>query len=183
MDGTLTVDGGGSFSPFFIFLIVLALQALDGFLAIIKKRGSSSSEQAQLRQEIKQLLKEASSLSTPATFAQAAKLRRTAAAKEKELLKKKEEQAKDSKLSHGLYGRTLLVLKVLLYIGLCWCFWTVPVAAVPQHLLQPFGSFLSWRSKDSATGLITVGIIPWLVLSSRVSKFMCQKFSKAIALK
>jgi len=28
----------------------------------------------------------------------------------------------------------------LLYVGLCWCFWSVPVAAVPQHLLQPFGS-------------------------------------------
>ncbi|MQL86567.1 hypothetical protein Taro_019086 [Colocasia esculenta] len=39
------------------------------------------------------------------------------------------------------------------------------------------GKFLSWRGGDSATGLITVGIVPWLVLTTRVSKFFCQKLS------
>ncbi|PWZ07766.1 hypothetical protein Zm00014a_028175 [Zea mays] len=55
----------------------------------IDVRGSISDDQLRLRVEITQLLKEASALSTPSTFAQAAKLKRLAGAKEKELAKSK----------------------------------------------------------------------------------------------
>ncbi|MQL86568.1 hypothetical protein Taro_019087 [Colocasia esculenta] len=92
--GGETLGGGGggggrflSLVPSSIFLIVAIIQLFDGLVARVKKREFRSSEEYQLRQEIKQLLNEATLLSTPSTFAQAAKLRRAAAAKEKELLK------------------------------------------------------------------------------------------------
>ncbi|KAJ6802247.1 uncharacterized protein M6B38_324365 [Iris pallida] len=171
---------GGDGAPLSIFLIVIFLHILHEFLEHLKKRGLGSSEQIKLRQEIKQLLKEANSLSTPSTFAQAAKLRRTAAAKEKELMKKQGEENKENKMSFDMYARALLVFKVCLYTGLTWRFWSDPVAAVPQQLLQPFGRVLSWRG-SSGTGLVTVGIIPWLVITSRVSKFACQKVAKIVS--
>nr|CAB3454162.1 unnamed protein product [Digitaria exilis] len=142
-----------SLAAFFVFLVVSALQLVDRYLDLARKvsadlppaslsrvappirlvasrpgspRGSQSDEQIKLRLEIKELLKEANQLSTPSTFAQAAKLKRLAAAKEKELAKRK---------------------------------------------------MLSWRGVDSATGHVVVGILPWLFLTSRVSKLLCQKFS------
>ncbi|TVU10328.1 hypothetical protein EJB05_43851 [Eragrostis curvula] len=76
-----------SLAAIFVFLVVFALQLVDHYLDLARKRGSQSDEQLKLRQEIKQLLKEANQLSTPSTFAQAAKLKRLAVAKEKELAK------------------------------------------------------------------------------------------------
>ncbi|KAJ0966759.1 hypothetical protein J5N97_023676 [Dioscorea zingiberensis] len=172
--------GGAPLSPVSVLLLVLALQILDRFFELLKKKGSRSSEEIQLRMEIKDILKEASSLSTPSTFAQAAKLRRMAAAKEKELIKiyasvEQEERNKEQNLSEGLYKKILMGVKISLYAVLCWRFWGIPVAAVPQHLLQPFGRVLSWKAGNSASGLVMIGIIPWLVLTSRVTKFLCQK--------
>ncbi|CAL9168069.1 unnamed protein product [Musa hybrid cultivar] len=171
-------SGSGLLSPLFIFFLVVVLQTLDGLLDFVKRKGMHSAEEVQLRKEIKQLLKEASSLSTPSTFAQSAKLRRLAAAKEKELLRKQEEHRKEKSWFYELCGRVLLVIKVLLYATLVLQFWGVPVAAVPHHLLQPFGKILSWRAGNSATGQIMVGMVPWLILTSRVSKFLWQKLSK-----
>ncbi|KAJ6398209.1 hypothetical protein OIU77_019085, partial [Salix suchowensis] len=73
-----------------IFFIVVAFQFVSQYLHKLNKKGSKSATEIQLRAEIKQLLKEASTLSQPSTFAQAAKLRRLAAAKEKELVNYKE---------------------------------------------------------------------------------------------
>ncbi|KAG0497762.1 hypothetical protein HPP92_002159 [Vanilla planifolia] len=168
----------GPMSPSTVLLIVLALQLFDVLLEKVKKRGSTSSEEAKIRQEIKQLLVEASSLSTPSTFVQSAKLRRAAAAKEKELKKKQMENSNDKKWA--LYEQALFASKVLFYAGLCWQFWSTPVASVPAHLLQPFGRVLAWRGKDSSTGYYMVGIMPWLVLTSRVSKFLLQRLSKLV---
>ncbi|XP_008781300.2 uncharacterized protein LOC103701105 [Phoenix dactylifera] len=175
------MGGAGPLSPLSILLLVVLLHILDGFVEFLRKRGLRSHEEVQLRQEIKQLLKEAGKLSTPTTFAQAAKLRRMAATKEKELSKKHEEHSKEKRWSYDTFARALLILKVILFVGLSWHFWGVPVAAVPQHLLQPFGRFLSWRSGDAATGQVMVGILPWLVLTNRVSKFLCQKLSKFLS--
>ncbi|WOK92844.1 tail-anchored protein insertion receptor WRB [Canna indica] len=180
MDGGSSSGGGVFLSPLFIFLIVFVLQTIDGFLEIVKKKGLRSPEEIQLRKEIKELLKEASSLSTPSTFAQSAKLRRQAATKERELLKKQEEHKKEKIWIFVLCGKALLALKVVLYGGLVLRFWGVHVAAIPQHLLQPFGKVFSWKAGDAATGQIMVGIVPWLVLTSRVSKFLWHKSVKAL---
>ncbi|KAF8700642.1 hypothetical protein HU200_033987 [Digitaria exilis] len=166
-----------SLAAFFVFLVVSALQLVDRYLDLARKRGSQSDEQIKLRLEIKELLKEANQLSTPSTFAQAAKLKRLAAAKEKELAKIQEQDTKGKQSLYDKYRKILLVTKVIIYALLVLWFWSTTVTTVPGHLLQPFGKMLSWRGVDSATGHVVVGILPWLFLTSRVSKLLCQKFS------
>ncbi|CAN6198813.1 unnamed protein product [Urochloa humidicola] len=166
-----------SLGAIFVFLIVSTLQLVDRYLDLARKRGSQSEEQIKLRDEIKQLLKEANQLSTPSTFAQAAKLKRLAAAKEKELAKIQEQNTKEMQSLYDKYRKFMLVAKVLIYGVLILWFWSTPVTTVPRHLLQPFGKMFSWRGVDSATGHIVVGILPWMFLTSRVSKLLCEKFS------
>ncbi|KAG2645074.1 protein GET1-like [Panicum virgatum] len=161
----------------FVFLIVSALQLVNRYLDLAKKRGSQSDEQIKLRLEIKQLLNEANQLSTPSTFAQAEKLKRLAVAKEKELTKIQEQDTKGNQSLYDKYGKILLVTKVLIYALLVVWFWSTPVTTVPRHLLHPFGKMFSLTGVDSATGHVVVGILPWLFLTSRVSKLLCQKFS------
>ncbi|KAF5753102.1 hypothetical protein HS088_TW01G01021 [Tripterygium wilfordii] len=157
-----------------IFCIVIVFHSLSRCLELLKKRRSRNDWEMQLTGEIKQLLKEASSLSGPSTFAQAAKLRRSAAAKEKELARYRELRSKEMKLSYDLYLKVLSTLKVVTYLVLiCW-FWREPVAAVSQQLVQPFGKVLSWWGGGILNGNVMVGIVPWLILSTRVSKFVCR---------
>ncbi|TQD85910.1 hypothetical protein C1H46_028527 [Malus baccata] len=97
-----------------------------------------------------------------------------AAAKEKELANYQELHGKETKLSYDLYERILFILKVLTYIVLvCW-FWRVPVTSISQQLVQPFGKLISWRAGGVVNENVMVGIIPWLILSTRVSKFVCR---------
>ncbi|KAB8101612.1 hypothetical protein EE612_032485 [Oryza sativa] len=166
-----------SLAATFVFLLVSALQMLDQVLDLVKKRGSITDDQLKLRLEITQILKEASALSTPSTFAQAAKLKRLAAAKEKELAKLQQQDIKGKQSLYNQYGRVMLFSKVLIYGLLILWFWSAPVTTVPKHLLQPFGRMFSWRGVDAATGRDVVGIIPWLLLTSRVSKLLCQKLA------
>ncbi|XP_057794792.1 protein GET1-like isoform X2 [Salvia miltiorrhiza] len=70
-----------------VFFLFFFFGGLIDFAFQFWEKGSGENLDVRLRQEIKQLLKEANSLSQPSTFAQAVKLRRTAAAKEKELAK------------------------------------------------------------------------------------------------
>ncbi|XP_024456417.2 protein GET1 isoform X2 [Populus trichocarpa] len=122
-----------------IFFIVVAFQFVSIYLLQLKKKGSKSAAEIQLRAEIKQLLKDASALSQPSTFAQAAKLRRLAAAKEKELANYKEAHDKEMKRSSDSYPKILFISKVVTYFVLiCW-FWRTPVAEISQQLVQPFG--------------------------------------------
>ncbi|XP_077246877.1 protein GET1-like isoform X3 [Tasmannia lanceolata] len=111
----------------------------------------------------------------PSTFAQAAKLKRMATSKEKELAKIQELENKENKGSYDRVLTALGIVKVLAYLGLSWWFWGVPVATVSQQLLQPFGKMLSWRAGGSLSGFVLVGIIPWLIVTTRVSKFISQK--------
>ncbi|RWR92946.1 tail-anchored protein insertion receptor WRB isoform X2 [Cinnamomum micranthum f. kanehirae] len=171
-----TLGSRSSFAAFFSFFVVFVLQLLSRLLKILKKRGSVNTEQFRLRQEIKQLLKEASSFSSPSTFAQAAKLRRIAAAKEKELSKMQECQNNEQKGPYDLHLNGVLVLKVLTYLGLTWWFWGSPIAAVSEQLLQPFiGKMLSWKAGESRAGYAMVGIVPWLILTTNVSKLICRR--------
>ncbi|PON32034.1 hypothetical protein PanWU01x14_364820 [Parasponia andersonii] len=49
------------------------------------------------------------------------------------------------KVSSDLYLKVLFISKVLTYLVLiCW-FWRVPVAAISEQLVQPFGKMLSWK--------------------------------------
>ncbi|THG04155.1 hypothetical protein TEA_015496 [Camellia sinensis var. sinensis] len=118
------------------------LEKLKSTQSLLEKpqlKGSKSGVEAQLRTEIKQLCKEASSMSQPSTFAQAAKLKRMALAKEKDLAKIQELHKKEMKLSYDAYLKGLTILKIFTYFSLiCW-FWRIPVAAISKQLVEPFG--------------------------------------------
>ncbi|XP_075090354.1 protein GET1-like isoform X2 [Nicotiana tabacum] len=133
----------GSVAAPMIFLIVVAVQYLSRYVEINMSRVSVNAEELQLRAEIKQLLKEANAMSQPSTFAQATKLRRMAAAKEQELVKNREKLRKVMKSSYDSHTKTLMILKVLMYLLLIIWFWRIPVASIPKQLVQPFGNVLS----------------------------------------
>ncbi|PHT89393.1 hypothetical protein T459_04506 [Capsicum annuum] len=86
----------------------------------------------------------------PSTFAQAAKIRRTAAAKEHELAKNHEKLMKELKSSYDTHSKALMVIKILTYFLLIIWFWSIPVASIPKQLFQPFGKILSWRAGGPA---------------------------------
>lgn len=171
-------DHGKSLAAPLIFLIVVAFQFISRYLELHKKNGSKSAEEVQLRAEIKQLLKEASSFSQPSTFAQAAKLRRMAAAKEKELAKFKGMHDNEVKSSSDAYAKGLMIAKVVTYFVLIMWFWRIPVAAISERLVQPFGKILSWRAGGSVNDNVMVGIIPWLIVSTRVGKIVVRRILK-----
>ncbi|KZV28839.1 hypothetical protein F511_06273 [Dorcoceras hygrometricum] len=178
MEETLS-ERGKSAAATVIFILVFCFHFASNYLdSFKKKRGSTSEADAQLRAEISQLLKEANSLSQPSTFAQSAKLRRMAAAKEKELAKSQEIHDKDAKSSFDSYEKLLKISKFLAYGLLILWFWGMPVATISDQLVQPFGKVLSWRAGGSLKDSVMVGIIPWLILSTRVSKFICRKLLK-----
>ncbi|KAK4433684.1 hypothetical protein Salat_0531100 [Sesamum alatum] len=143
MEETQTARGNSMAAPA-IFFLVFSLHFATKFLdSYTKKKGSFDHVDAQLRAEINKLLKEASTLTQPSTFAQAAKLKRMAAAKEKELAKHQEMHDKVLKSSFDKYGKPLLILKVVMYGLLLLWFWRAPVATIPSQLAQPFGKMLS----------------------------------------
>lgn len=161
-----------------ILVVVLSMHILFGYiqqyLSKLQKR-MMNPEEVQVVQEIKRLLKEAKSLSTPSTFAQAAKLRRAAAAKEKELLQIRQKLSVEKGLSSQLHLMAPKILKACIYLGFAWWFWGVPIAVVSTQLLQPLGSALSLRVGGSKDCLVKIGIIPWLLLTTRVSVFVSRK--------
>ncbi|KAK9069403.1 hypothetical protein SSX86_011306 [Deinandra increscens subsp. villosa] len=171
-------DQGKSIKAIFIFFIATGFQFFDKFIALNKRKASMSEKDLQLRSEIKRLLKEAAALSQPSTFAQAAKLRRTAAAKEKELAKSQESHSMEMKSSFGLYERVLMISKIVVFTLLTLWFWRVPVAAISKELVQPFGWFLSWTATPSFNDNVMIGIVPWLILSNKVGRYFVKKVFK-----
>ncbi|KAJ4912396.1 hypothetical protein Rs2_07017 [Raphanus sativus] len=175
MEGEKMIGDRGLLAAPLTFFMVVVFQLLSKKLDQLKKRGSKkNTREAELRSEIKHLLREATALSQPATFAQAAKLRRSAATKEKELAQYAEQHNNEIKLSYDQHGNVLLASKVLVYLILIFCFWRTPIAIIAKQLVQPFGNLLSWGTGGHLTGHVMVGIIPWLILSTRVSKYVCR---------
>ncbi|KAL2467693.1 CHD5-like protein [Forsythia ovata] len=178
MEETLVERGKSSAAPI-IFILVAAFHFLSRYIELNKKKkGSMNATNVQLRAEIKQLLKEASTLSQPSTFAQAAKLRRMAAAKEKELVKNQEMQKTDVKSSYDMQEKILKISNIFAYVVLIIWFWRMPVATISEELVQPFGKMLSWRAGGALKDHVMVGIIPWLIVSARVNRFICRKVLK-----
>ncbi|KAL2920762.1 Tail-anchored protein insertion receptor WRB [Bienertia sinuspersici] len=167
-------DEGSSLAAPTIFILMALLEFVPRYLEHqIRNGGTTSAEEIKIRAEIKQLLKEASSLTQPSTFAQAAKLRRTAAAKEKELTKYQEQQMLLRKSAYDPYMK--YVTPALTCLLLVVWFWNYPVAAISKELVQPLGYMLSFKSGGSSEAKVMVGILPWLVLCYRVNKFLCRK--------
>ncbi|XP_024977605.1 uncharacterized protein LOC112515161 [Cynara cardunculus var. scolymus] len=167
-----------SLTAIYIFFFMAAIQYIDRSLALKKRKASMSEKDLKLCAEIKKLLKEAAVLSQPSTFAQAAKLRRTAAAKEKELAKSQELLTMEMKTSFGLYERILMIVKIVVFLALTLWHWRAPVAAISKELVQPFGWFLSWTAGDSFSDNVMIGIVPWLILSNKVGRYLVKKILK-----
>ncbi|KAI5666745.1 hypothetical protein M9H77_16598 [Catharanthus roseus] len=111
------------------------------------------------------------------------------------------------KLSHDTYAKALMSAKVVVYAMMIFWFWRIPVAAISERLVQPFGKascnifsqknemidgdceyfvaskvhssgplrlklgnskVLSWRAGDPVNDNVMVGIIPWLIVSTRL---------------
>lgn len=161
-----------------MILIVIALvECIPKYFELQIKNGVAvTDEEKKLRSEIKQLLKEASTLSQPSTFAQAAKLKRMAAAKEKELAKYQEQQMLERKSSYDPYMKYVTPVKALTYLVLGMWFWKSPVAVIPKELLQPVGGILSFRSGASSKDKVMVGIVAWILLCRRVSNIIFGRF-------
>ncbi|OEL24849.1 hypothetical protein BAE44_0014135 [Dichanthelium oligosanthes] len=196
-----------SLAAIFVFLLVSALQLLDLYLDLARKRGSHSDEQIKLRLEIKQLLMEANQLSTPSTFAQAAKLKRLAAAKEKELamtvlsllpptLSVQEQDTKAKQSLYDKYRKLLLVTKVLLCTDLClarsvvleyscnYSSWTSSTAlwyvnATCQSVLDCL--FLSWNTPMAVFDLSSQQVaVPKIQLRASASVASSKQVSKLL---
>ncbi|KAL8150542.1 hypothetical protein V2J09_020350 [Rumex salicifolius] len=150
------VENSNSLAAPLIFIIVTVVQLIPRYLEQQIKKGSKSDTEVNLRKEIKHLYNEASALSQPSTFAQAAKLRRTAANKEKELSKYMEQHALEKQSIYDPYKKLMTPLKVLTYILLTYWFWATPVASIPKELVQPLGKMLSWKSGAISQGKVMV---------------------------
>ncbi|XP_071694822.1 protein GET1-like [Rutidosis leptorrhynchoides] len=164
-----------------IFILVLIYHLFDKFLIVAKQKVRVNEKDAELRAEIKQLLKEAATLSEPSTFAQSAKLKRMAAAKGRELSTSQNTARKDVRPLVNLLEKLLLIGKVLMYVLLIVWFWRIPVAAISKELVEPFGRFLSWKTEGSINNDVMVGVIPWVILSNRVGKYFVNKVFKYVA--
>ncbi|KAL2636049.1 hypothetical protein R1flu_007528 [Riccia fluitans] len=157
-----------------IFAVLLLLHLFADFLSRIAPTTPLSPKERELLNEIRELHKAADSFSTPSTFAKAAKLKRQATVKEKEFAVLRQDQSRQRNWWLTLYSTTPNTLKIVVCIILALWFWRTSVATVPVSLLQPF-EFLVSANKKSVGGELTVGIISWLVLTSRVSKFISTK--------
>ncbi|RDY11141.1 hypothetical protein CR513_04241, partial [Mucuna pruriens] len=142
MGDEATEERERSFAAPLIFLIVAAFQFAYYCLDRQKKNKSENDKEIQMRTEIKQLLKKAGSMSQPSTFVQAAKLKRQATAKEREL-------SKLTKQGHLNFSAQILSAKrYLTYGALIIWFWRVPVASISHQLVQPFECLLSWKGRE-----------------------------------
>ncbi|KAG6542550.1 hypothetical protein Mapa_016021 [Marchantia paleacea] len=157
-----------------IFVILLLLHLFLEYYSRITPTGQLRPQERELVKEIRELHRAADALATPATFAKSAKLKRSAAAKEKELALLRQNLALQKGWWLSLYSTAPNALKVVVYIILAQWFWHTSVATIPVSFLQPYELLVS-ANKQSLGGEVAVGILPWLVLTSRVSKFVSTK--------
>ncbi|XP_074266363.1 protein GET1-like [Silene latifolia] len=81
-----------------------------------------------------------------------------------------EQRILQRKASYDPFMKYVTPVKALAYLLLAFWFWKSPIAAISKEVVQPFGNVLSWKSDSGSADKVTVGIIPWLILCTRVSK-------------
>ncbi|KAL3683833.1 hypothetical protein R1sor_001855 [Riccia sorocarpa] len=157
-----------------IFAVLLVLHLFGEYFSRIVPIKPVIPRESELLKEIRELHRSADSFSTPSTFSKAAKLKRQATLKEKELAALRQDISGQTNWWFTLYSAAPKALKFTVYIILAQWFWRTSVATVPISFVQPF-EFLVSPDKKAAGGEVTVGIISWLILTSRVSKFITSK--------
>ncbi|BBN04188.1 tail-anchored protein insertion receptor [Marchantia polymorpha subsp. ruderalis] len=161
-----------------IFVILLLLHLFLEYYSRITPTGQLRPQERELVKEIRELHRAADALATPATFSKSAKLKRSAAAKEKELALLRQNLALQKGWWLSLYSTAPNALEVVVYMILAQWFWHTSVATIPASFLQPVSFLQPYElssNKESLGGEVAVGILPWLALTSRVSKFVSTK--------
>ncbi|KAI5064448.1 hypothetical protein GOP47_0021118 [Adiantum capillus-veneris] len=164
-------------APIVSLLLLLLAHLASRMLALClrTKRKLSPAEQ-QLASEIKDLLRQAGSLTTPSTFAKAAKLKRIAVAKERELVQLRHSHGKEQDWPFLWHILNPNVLQVLVYAILVYRYWGSPLLTIPSQSIYPLDSTISWRTAAlQNNGAVKIGILPWLLVCSRVCIFLAKK--------
>ncbi|KAK9812785.1 hypothetical protein WJX72_003669 [[Myrmecia] bisecta] len=151
-----------AFVALFLYLVIDVLQALYGqkqVKRILLQRGKLQSEVAELQRQ-------AARLSSPATFAQSAKLQRRAIAKEKEgeLLQQWQERCE-----RGWSSRLATLVKLALTVALAASCWGQPAAFINPEVMWPLGRWLAAPHAAKLVGTGAVTVLPWLGLCKRAS--------------
>lgn len=163
--------------PIVSFALLLLAHLASRLLALwLRMKRKLSSAEQQLASDIKDLLRQANSLSTPSTFAKAAKLKRIAVAKERELIQLRKNHGKEQDWPFLWEVIKPNALQILMYFVLAYWHWGFPVLAVPSQSIYPFDGTISWKPFSFESKIATeIGILPWLVVCSRVSVFLAKK--------
>ncbi|BDA48566.1 hypothetical protein COCOBI_12-2460 [Coccomyxa sp. Obi] len=120
-------------------------------------------QQSRLKAEAAHLNKQAERLSSPASFAQSAKLTRKAVAKEKEAATL---QAQEEAISGGRWVKAAQYTKTAVSLTLLLCLWGRPAVFVEPEALWPFSSLLG---RTHPTGLVGLSVVPFMAISRRAS--------------
>eukprot|EP00250_Pteridium_aquilinum_P003829 c14106_g1_i1 orf=103-645(+) len=157
-------------------LLLLAHLASRMLALFLRTRRKPSLAEQELASHIKDLLRQANSLSTPSTFAKAAKLKRTAVAKERELIQLRHINGKEQRWSLSWHAVIPKALQTLMYLSLAYWYWGYPLSTVPSQSLHPFDNTITWRTFSCQDRNLTkIGILPWLVICSRVCIILAKK--------
>ncbi|KAI5063823.1 hypothetical protein GOP47_0020493 [Adiantum capillus-veneris] len=115
-------------------------------------------------------------ISRPSTFAKAAKLKRIAVAKERELVQLRHSHGKEQDWPFLWHILNPNVLQVLVYAILVYRYWGSPLLTIPSQSIYPLDSTISWRTAAlQNNGAVKIGILPWLLVCSRVCIFLAKK--------
>lgn len=166
-------------SPIVSFALLLLAHLASRLVALFlrKKKNLNPAEQ-QLASEIKDLLRQANSLTTPSTFAKAAKLKRTAVAKERELTQLRQSLGKEQPWFLSWHMVLPKAMKVIMYLVLAYWFWGSPISTVASRSIHPFDKTLAWKTHDDDYqdgNLSKIGILPWMIICMRVCAFLTKK--------
>eukprot|EP00271_Cylindrocystis_brebissonii_P006756 TRINITY_DN19550_c0_g1_i1.p1 TRINITY_DN19550_c0_g1~~TRINITY_DN19550_c0_g1_i1.p1 ORF type:complete len:194 (-),score=38.27 TRINITY_DN19550_c0_g1_i1:673-1254(-) len=153
-----------------VLLSVIVVELSSLAFGRLLSRDAWGLQERKLLKELKELRRKAEDLITPDTFAQAAKMQRAAAAKEKEVQKLREERARGQ--IGAIFFRFVgpLLLQSLAYSFLVWHLWRQPMVLLPPGLLSPLGRVLSFPFGTTWQGGGAVAILPWLAVCTRVCK-------------
>lgn len=163
-------------APIVSFAFVLITRLASRLIALSLRAKKVQPAEHQLTMEIKDLLRQASSLSSPSTFAKATKLRRMAASKEKELTQLTHSLAKERRWSNSLQAVFPTALEVVACLSLGYWYWGCTISTMASQSIRPFDKALLWKTKISEDDkYVMIGIVPWLVLCTRVSLFLSKK--------
>ncbi|XP_003747953.1 tail-anchored protein insertion receptor WRB-like [Galendromus occidentalis] len=142
---------------------------------IVHKLFNESDQEVNLKKELRNLIKERSSVNPVETFAVYARINR-------KIDRVRERLGEINQDNFKYIYKIRLIATVILYglislvnFYLIWNYRTVPLLKVPSNWLDPFGKL----ALQNDTGL---GLIPWLVISASMGRVVMHIFKKDTAI-